>query len=145
MAYITVPNCAEALKYYEEVFGFKVVIKLDGPNGVVVHAEIQFNGSSLFLADSAMSKNIVAPDKHSSTTVGLHLYVDNVDELYKHCIEKGLKSVSEPTDQFWGDRSASMFDKFGHFWSIATHTKNVSGEEMEKAMAAMSMPKPTKK
>jgi PhnB protein len=101
---------------------------MPGQGGMVMHAEVEIGNSRLMLAEARQS----APSSSS-----FYLYVKDVDALYKRAIGAGAISESEPTDQFWGDRIATVKDLFGNTWSIATHKEDVTPQEMAKRLAAL--------
>ena len=126
--FLNVKGAAELIKFLEDAFGAEEVMRMPGPGSMVMHAEVNIGNSRLMLADATQS----APSSSS-----FYLYVNNVDALYKRAIGTGAISESEPTDQFWGDRMATVKDLFGNTWSIATHKEDVTPQEMAKRMAAL--------
>ena len=100
-----------------------------GPDGTVMHAEVSIGNSRLMLGE---------PMQGGASTSAFYVYVSDVDSMYKRATGAGAKSVSPPTDQFWGDRMATVQDSFGNTWSLATHKEDPTPEEMAKRMAAMS-------
>ena len=133
--YLTVKNAEHAIEFYKAAFGATVrggVAK--GPDGKVMHAEIKIGDSILMLADEFPSFGSVAPDSTRGSSAGLHIYVDNVDAAFDRAVKAGAKVEMPVMDQFWGDRYGRLLDPFGHKWSIATHVKDMSADEMKHAM-----------
>jgi uncharacterized glyoxalase superfamily protein PhnB len=126
--YLVVPDAAKVMDFIRRAFGATERFKMQGPNGAVMHAEMQVGDSVVMLGQS--------PDASRSTRAMLHLYVPDVDAVYKQAIAAGGISVREPADQFYGDRSGLVKDPGGNEWSIATHKEDVSPEEIERRMAA---------
>jgi PhnB protein len=104
-------------------------MRMPGPGGIVMHAEVNIGNSRLMLSEASQT-----PPSSSS----FYLYVNDVDALYKRAVGAGATTQSEPSDQFWGDRMASVRDTFGNTWSIATHKEDPTPEEMAKRMAALN-------
>jgi uncharacterized glyoxalase superfamily protein PhnB len=141
---LVVSPCAEALEFYQRAFGAKLKGSIPGPNGLVMHAEISIGGAMIMLADEMPPMNGGPPRKSpknaGSTTGGVMLYVKDVDAAFERAIAAGAKATMPLEDQFWGDRFGQLEDPFGHVWSLATHTRDVSMKEMRAAMAQMSPP-----
>ena len=137
---LVVSPCAEALEFYERAFGAQVLMRMPGPDGLLMHAEMMLGGSIIMLADEvSMPGEVVrkSPKNAGAITGGVMLYVEDVDALFQRALDEGAKSVREPTDEFWGDRFAQVVDPFGHVWSMATHVRDVSPEEMQAAMSQL--------
>jgi PhnB protein len=138
--YLIVNGAARALDFYRKAFGAKEQMRMPGPDGKVMHAEIQIGDSKVMLADEFPQMGARSPQSIGGTPVGICLYVARVDAVYEQAVAAGA-SVERPLqDQFYGDRSATLIDPFGHKWTIATHIEDVSPSEMEKRMAAMKPP-----
>jgi PhnB protein len=131
--HLMVSNAREALAQYSKAFGAETLLVLEMPGtDIVMHAEFKIGNSVLFISDETPDTPRRAPEGTSS--VAFYLYVDDVDALYARAVAGGLTSVSEPADMFWGDRTSVVTDSFGHNWTLATHQKDVSQEEMDAAM-----------
>src|SRR5499426_3846375 len=128
-AYLTVRNAAEAIDFYTRVFGVKEKFRLVEPSGRIGHAELDFDGATLMLADEYPEFGFLGPQT-GNPSVTIHLHVDNADEVIKRAVEAGAKLEREPQDQFYGERSGSIYDPFGHRWSIGHSIEEVSPEEM---------------
>jgi PhnB protein len=132
--YLIVRNAAQAIEFYKKAFGAKEVGTLRMPDGKIGHAEIQIGDSRIMLADEMPDWGHKGPQTLGGTPVGLCIYVENVDEVFRRAKEAGGKvdGEMEVKDQFYGDRSGTIIDPFGHKWTIATHIEDLSFEEMQK-------------
>jgi len=129
---LIVDDANRALEFYTQALGAKERMRSAGPGGKITHAEFQLGDSVVMLADAMPEMGTRSPKQFGGSPAGLWLYVPDVDALYRRAIAAGATSIAEPTDMFWGDRHARIRDPFGHEWSIATHTEDVSPAEMEK-------------
>ena len=127
--YLIVNGAGRLLEFLQKVFAAEVVLRMDGPDGKVHHAEAKIGDSMLECAD--------AGEHWSAMPAGLHVYVPDIDAAYKRALDAGAVTLMEPADQFYGQRSASVKDPLGNVWHIATHTEDVSPEEMKRRVAAM--------
>jgi PhnB protein len=132
--YLVVTDAKRAIEFYQRAFGAHEIVKMDGPNGKIMHAELKIGDSVLMLADEMPGTGTSAPKTLGGTTAGVMLYTDNVDSVFKQAISAGAKADQQPADQFWGDRYGKLTDPFGHSWSLATHIEDVAPEEMRKRM-----------
>jgi PhnB protein len=135
--YLIVKDAVDAIAFYQQAFDATEILRLDGPGGSVMHAELQVGDSRIMMADECPDMNALAPQSPGSSGVGLCLYVENVDEIVAQAIEAGAEIQRPLQDQFYGDRSATLQDPFGHVWTVATHIEDVSPEEMDRRMAEM--------
>jgi PhnB protein len=134
-----VKGAVAAIDFYKEVFGATELMRMLGPNGKVMHAELKIGDSIVMLADEEPSRAIMSPLTVGGFSVGLHLYVENSDAIIKKALENGARQLHPVKNQFYGDRSGSLLDPFGHMWTVATHVEDVSPEEIKKRMTtAMS-------
>jgi PhnB protein len=137
--YLFVRSAASAIDFYKNAFGATEIVRMVGPNGKIMHAELRIGDSIVMLADENPPTGVMSPQTVGGFSVGLHLYVENVDAVIQKAVENGAKPLRPIKNQFYGDRSGSLLDPFGHMWSVATHVEDVSPEEMRKRMtAAMS-------
>ena len=137
--YLFVISAASAIDFYKNVFGATEVVRMAGSNGKIMHAELRIGDSIVMLADENPTTGVMSPQTIGGFSVGLHVYVENVDAVIQKAVENGAKMLRPIKNQFYGDRSGSLLDPFGHMWSVATHVEDVSPEEMRKRMtAAMS-------
>ena len=135
MPYLIVDGAADAIDFYSAVFGATERMRMPGPEDRVMHAELQIGDSVVMLADEAPEMNAQSPRSVGGTPVSLYVYVEDVDDVYGRALERGAKSLQELEDKFYGDRSGTFEDPFGHRWGVASHVEDVSAEEMEKRMA----------
>jgi PhnB protein len=137
--YLFVRSAASAIDFYKNAFGATEIVRMVGSNGKIMHAELRIGDSIVMLADENPPTGVMSPQTVGGFSVGLHLYVENVDAVIQKAVENGAKPLRPIINQFYGDRSGSLLDPFGHMWSVATHVEDVSPEEMRKRMtAAMS-------
>jgi len=136
--YLVVNDAAKAIEFYTKAFGATELMRMDAPGGKIGHAEIRIGDSAIMLADEHPEFGARAPQHYGGTPVSLLLYVEDVDSVVKGAVDLGSKLQRPVQDQFYGDRSGTLFDPFGHQWTIATHKEDVTPEEMEKRMAAMA-------
>jgi PhnB protein len=138
--YLMVDGASAAIAFYQEAFAATERYRLEMPGGAVAHADLLINGAVVYLADAPddMEGDAANPSKLGGTSVLLHQYVDDVDALVGRAVAAGATVLREPTDQFYGDRAAVIVDPFGHQWSLHTHIRDVSPDEMAAAMADMA-------
>ena len=136
--YLIVDGASDAIDFYRDVLGATERMRRDSPGDKVGHAELEFGESIVMLADEFPDMGARGPRSVGGTPVTIHLYVEDVDDVFRRAVEAGAKPLREPEDKFYGDRGGEFEDPFGHRWSIATHVEDVSPEEMEKRAAAMS-------
>ena len=140
-AYISVRGAKKALEFYKRALDAKELYRLDMPDGRIGHAEIQIGDSRLMLADEmpdmldAVAKS---PDSLGGTSFGLHVYVPDVDSAFKRALDAGAVVKRPVKDQFYGDRSGTFMDPFGHIWTLATRVEEVSMEEIRNRMEGMA-------
>jgi PhnB protein len=137
-AYLIISGAARALDYYKKAFGATEIMRFPGPNDTIAHAEIKIGNGVVMLADEAPDMSYRSPQSIGGTPVSLLFYVDDVDARFAQAIKAGGKVQRAVQDQFYGDRTGTLEDPFGHIWTIATHVEDVSMDEMKKHMAAMS-------
>jgi PhnB protein len=135
--YLIVWNASKAIDFYKQVFGAEQLMRMDAPGGKVGHVELNIGGSKLMLADEFPEMGAHSPQHFGGTPVSLLLYVPDADTVTQRAVAAGAKVLKPIKDQFYGDRSATITDPFGHQWTIATHIEDVSTEEMERRAAAM--------
>lgn len=135
--YLIVKGAAEAIEFYKRVFNASELFRVPGPNGALMHAEIKIGDSIIMLADEFPQMDALGPKSIGGSPVGLMLYLPNVDEVFHRAIAAGAKELRPLQNQFYGDRSGTVEDPFGHKWTISTHIEDVSSEEIERRMAAM--------
>lgn len=136
-AYLTVSDCAAAIQFYSQVFDAKELFRLSEPSGRIGHAELDFGGSTIMLADEFPEYGLRGADSIGATPVTLHLHADNADAIIQRAIEASAVLEREPQDHFYGERSGSFFDPFGHRWLIGHAIEDVSPEEMQRRYTKM--------
>jgi PhnB protein len=129
-------GAADAIGFYRRAFGATELRRLAGPDGKLMHAAVRIGDSTLMLVDESPEWKSFGPKTLKGTPVVLHLYVPNVDEVFAQAVAAGATARMPVTDMFWGDRYGQVEDPFGHLWSIATHTKDLTPEEIQKGMAS---------
>jgi PhnB protein len=132
---LTVRNAERAIEFYKQAFGAEVrggVAK--GPDGKVMHAELKIGDSVIMLSDEYPEFGSKSPQSIGDSGMGLHIYLDNVDAAFDRAVKAGASVEMPVMDQFWGDRYGKLKDPFGHKWSMATHVRDMSRDEMEKGM-----------
>lgn len=130
-------GAAEAIEFYKKAFNAVEMGRLPGPEGKLMHALIRIGDSSVMLVDEFPNWGSVGPKALKGSPVIIHLYVENVDEVVARAVRHGAKITMAVEDMFWGDRYGKLEDPFGHQWSVATHIRDTSPEEMQQAMQAM--------
>jgi PhnB protein len=141
--FLTVRDAVRAIEFYKEAFGAKERGIMKSPDGKVMHAELMIGDSIIMLSDEWPEFGALSPLSSGGAGMGLHIYVDGVDAAFDRAVKAGAQIEMPVTDQFWGDRYGKLKDPFGHKWSIATHTKDMSSDEMKRSMDdAMSQMKP---
>lgn len=136
--YLVIKGAAKAIDYYKNIFGATVVVRMDGPDGKVGHAELQIGDSRIMLADENLSMGNRSAESIGSSPVSLYVYLPDCDKVVEKAAAEGAKILKPVQDQFYGDRSGFIQDPFGHLWGVATHKEDVSAKEMaERAQKAM--------
>lgn len=130
--YLIVKGAAQALEFYKTALGATEVMRMDDPSGKLMHAEIKIGDSMIMLADEFPEMGAKSPQTLGGSPVGLCVYVPNVDQQFQQAIAAGAKEERPVKDQFYGDRSGTLRDPFGHQWTIATHTEDLTPEEIGK-------------
>ncbi|SAK87452.1 glyoxalase/bleomycin resistance protein/dioxygenase superfamily protein [Caballeronia catudaia] len=128
-------GAAEAIEFYKRAFDAVELGRMPGPDGKLMHAIVKIGDSMLMLVDEFPQYGSVGPKALKGSPVTIHLYVKDVDATVKQAESAGAKVTMPVADMFWGDRYGRLEDPFGHQWSVATHTRDVTPEEMKQAMA----------
>ena len=136
--YLIVDSAAKALDFYKRVFGAKERMRMPGPAGKIGHAELQIGDSVVMLADEHPEMGARGPRAFGGSPVTVLLYVPDVDATVRTAVEAGAKVLHPVEDKFYGDRSASLEDPFGHRWHISTHKEDVPPDEMARRAAALA-------
>ena len=127
-------GAAEAIEFYKKAFGAVEAARLPGPQGKLAHAMIRIGDSAVMLVDEFPEMGALSPSSLKGSPVTIHLYVDDVDATVARAVKAGAKITMPVADMFWGDRYGQLVDPFGHRWSVGTHVRDVSTEEMRQAM-----------
>ena len=135
--YLVVKDAKAALAWYQEALGAEEVLRLPGPDGTLMHAEFRIGNSVVMMGEENPQMGAIGPATLGGSGVGICLYVENVDDAYAKALAAGGTEERPLQDQFYGDRSGTIRDPYGHQWTIATHIEDVSPEELDKRMAEM--------
>ena len=135
--YLIVDDAPRALEFYKKAFSAKELMRHAGPDGRIGHAEIRIGDSIVMLADEHLEINARSPKTVGGTPVSLHLYVRDVDAVARQATAAGAKTVRPVQTQFYGDRSGTLEDPFGHQWHVSTHVEDVSPAELRRRAAQM--------
>jgi uncharacterized glyoxalase superfamily protein PhnB len=131
---LVVRDCARAIDFYKKAFGAKEIARMNAPDGKSIwHCELKVGDSVFFLNDEMPGMGRGAPDAEHPVPVTMWLYVKDCDQAHRQAVQAGARSTMEPSDMFWGDRCSGVSDPFGYQWSFATHTKDLTAEEMRRA------------
>jgi uncharacterized glyoxalase superfamily protein PhnB len=130
-------GAAKAIDFYQKAFGATETGRMPGPDGRLMHAAIRIGDSTVMLADEMPEWGSLGPTSLKGSPVTIHLYVDDVDKFVERAVKAGAKVTMPVADQFWGDRYGKLEDPFGHHWSVATHVRDLTPNEMKKAMSAL--------
>ena len=137
--HLVVKGAKQAIEYYKKAFGAKERGVMAGPDGMVMHAELQIGDSVFYLNDENIERGAKSPQALGGTPVTINLYVPDCDVIYKQALAAGATVKMPLEDQFWGDRYGQVADPFGHVWSIATHKEDLTEAEIwERAKKAMA-------
>lgn len=134
--HIVVDDGNAAIAFYIKAFGAEEVFRMAMPDGRLMHAEIMIGDSVVMIASEMPEHGSRSPKSLGGTPVTLHVYVNDVDQIYERAIEAGATEAMPPEDMFWGDRYGRVTDPFGHVWALATHIKDLTPEEVEAAAKA---------
>jgi PhnB protein len=130
--YLIVNGAAKAIDFYKRAFGAVELMRMPGPDGKIGHAEIRIGDSAIMLADEHPQMGYRSPQSLGGTAVSLMVYVERVDDVFGRAVAGGAKELQAIKDQFYGDRSGTLQDPFGHTWTVATHVEDVPPEEMRR-------------
>jgi PhnB protein len=130
-------GAAAAIDFYKKAFNAVENARMQTPDGKIMHASVRIGDSNVMLVDEFPDYGSVGPKKLNGSPVTLHVYVPNVDQVFEQAVAAGATVKMPLENQFWGDRYGVVVDPFGHNWSLATHVKDMTREEMDQAMRAM--------
>ena len=134
--YLIINGAADAISFYKKAFGATELFRMDAPGGKIGHAEIKIGDSPIMLADEYPDMGYRGPKAIGGTPVSIMLYVEGVDVVFNRAIAAGAKVKETVQDKFYGDRSGTLEDPFGHVWTVATHMEDLSPEEIGKRAEA---------
>lgn len=135
--YLIINGAVKALDFYKAAFGAVELFRMPAPNGRIGHAEMKIGDSPFMLADEMPEMKNFGPQSLGGTPVSILIYVKNVDEQFAAAVKAGATVTRPVKDQFYGDRSGTLTDPFGHVWTIATHIEDVPPDELMRRMEAM--------
>jgi PhnB protein len=136
--YLIIRGAARALDFYKKAFGATELMRFPAPGGKIGHAEMKIGDGVVMLADESPEMGHNSPQALGGTPITLMFYVADVDAQFAKALAAGGVVKQPLKDQFYGDRSGTITDPFGHIWTIATHVEDVSAEEMQKRIAALT-------
>jgi uncharacterized glyoxalase superfamily protein PhnB len=134
MPHLVCAGAAKAIDFYKKAFGASELMRLPGKDGKLVHGAVEINGACVMLVDEMPEWGALSPKALKGTPVTVHLVVDDVDAVFKRAVKAGAISIMPVADMFWGDRYGVLEDPFGHRWSVATHVRDMTAKEIQKAM-----------
>jgi PhnB protein len=132
--YLVIKGAAEALDFYKKAFGATELMRMPMPGGKIGHAEIRIGNSPIMLADEFPEMGFRGPQSLGGTPVSIMLYVEDADTVFNRAVAAGGKVYKPLQDQFYGDRSGTLTDPFGHVWTVATHKEDLTAEEIHQRM-----------
>ena len=135
--YLIIDGAAQALEYYKKAFGAIELFRMDH-EGKIGHAEMKIGDSPFMLSDEHPEMGYRGPKSLGGSAVGIMIYVNDVDSVFKQALDAGGTELKALQDQFYGDRSGTLTDPFGHVWTVATHKEDVTPEEIEKRLASFA-------
>jgi len=130
-------GAAAAIEFYKKAFGAVEEFRLPGPDGRLMHAQVRIGDSALMLVDEWPDMGACGPKTLKGSPVTIHLYVPDADATFAQAIATGATVKMPPSDMFWGDRYGLLEDPFGHLWSVATHLRDLTPEEIQQNLAKM--------
>jgi PhnB protein len=131
---LTIKGCAQAIEFYKKAFGAEETMRMMAPAGNAVwHAELKIGDSVVFMNDDMVGMTSEAPSPTRPSSVHMWLYVADCDAAFKRAVVAGGQVKMPPTDMFWGDRTGTILDPFGYAWTVATHVKDMTEDEMRRA------------
>jgi uncharacterized glyoxalase superfamily protein PhnB len=135
--HLVVRGAADAIDFYRRAFDAREVTRMPGPSGKLMHAQVQIGDSQLMLVDEFPEAKCLGPLALNGTPVSIHLYLPDADAAFRQATEAGAKVIMAPTDMPWGDRYAQVEDPFGHRWSLATHVRDLTHEQIAQGLQEM--------
>ena len=136
--YLICKDATKAIEFYKRALGAKELMRFDAPAGGIAHAELQIGDSHVMLADESPDGAFRSPQSVGGASVSMMLYVPDADATFQRAIAGGAHVLRDLKDQFYGDRSGTIEDPFGHIWTISTHMEDVPVEEIARRASAQS-------
>ncbi|MCA9072802.1 MAG: VOC family protein, partial [Planctomycetaceae bacterium] len=133
--YLIVNDALKALAFYRDAFGATEVLRLADPQGKIMHCEFQVGNSKIMMAEGCEEMGALDPHTIGGSPVSLCLYVEKVDEIFQQALAAGATEKRGVQDQFYGDRSGTLEDPFGHTWTVATHIEDLTQEQVDQRFA----------
>src|ERR1700722_15336526 len=137
---LTCADAAAAIEFYRKAFNAQEVSRLPGPDGKLMHASIRIGDSTVMLTDEFPQMGGLGPKTLKGSPVTIHLYVEDADAVAERAVAAGATITMPVQEMFWGDRYGQLEDPFGHRWSVGTHVRDVTPEEMQQAVRSMGGP-----
>jgi PhnB protein len=132
--YLVVRNADKAIEFYKKAFNAEERFRMHGPDGkTIMHAELKIGDSVFMLTEESPDMKALSPESIGGSPISLYVYVKNVDGVFNQAVSEGATALYPVRDQFYGDRSGYLKDPFGHLWTIATHKKDLSPDQLRKA------------
>jgi len=135
--HIVCANAAAAIDFYKTAFGAEEVMRLEAPDGTFMHGSLRIGNGYVMLAEENPKWGSLGPKTLNGTPVTIHLSIDDVDGVFNRAVAAGAEIKMSPADMFWGDRYGVVKDPFGHTWSIATHVRDMTLDEIKAEMMKM--------
>ncbi len=143
--YLIVNGAAAAIAFYKDAFGATELMRMPTPDGKIGHAEIKIGDSAIMLADEYPEMGYKSPQSIGGSAVSLMIYLEDVDSTFARAIDKGARALQPIKDQFYGDRSGTLQDPFGHVWTLATHIEDIPPDELRRRAEEFSQKAATQK
>lgn len=137
--YLVITGATDALEFYKKAFGAEEILRLKQPDGRIGHAEIRIGTAVVMLADEFPEMGFASPTTLGNSPVGLQIYVEDVDARFQQALDAGAQELRPLADQFYGDRSGTLKDPFGHMWTLATRIEELTHEEIQKRFEEMML------
>jgi len=135
--YLSIKGATQAIEFYKRAFNAVEAFRLSTPSGEIAHAEIVIGNSQIMMSDACEDSPIPSPQVLGGSSVGMHLYVEDVDVIFAQAVNAGASEVKPVEDQFYGDRMGTLKDPFGHIWFLSTHTEDLDLDEIQKRAEAL--------
>ena len=136
-AVLAVEDASAAIDFYKKAFGAKERMRMDAPGGKIAHAELEIGDSLIMLSDPFPQSTVKPPNEAGTSTMSIFMYSEDVDATVEQAVDAGATVTMPVEDMFWGDRFGTVTDPYGHQWSIATHTRDLTPEEIEEGGKAV--------